>query len=192
MPSSLKTSTQSSLQKSPQNSQVSSAHNDNKTKNVIPQMSASQQFELFGVKSPEAIFQSDLNQQDFGYALASSINLFPDPPYEINKEAGPAGQKPFLLQPEFMKKFDLSTLFFLFYYGKTQNHRYYAANELKNRNWKFYTEMNTYCWLHRVGEPIEKTPDYEVGKFDYFSPNNEKWEIQTRNQFKFLYENIID
>ena len=59
LPSSLKTSTQSSLQKSPQNSQVSSAHNDNKTKNVIPQMSASQQFELFGVKSPEAIFQSD-------------------------------------------------------------------------------------------------------------------------------------
>ena len=52
--------------------------------------------------------------------------------------------------------------------------------------------MNTYCSFQRVVETIEKTQYYEVVNLDYFSPNNEKWEIQTRNQFKFLYENIID
>ncbi|KAH0794937.1 NOT2 / NOT3 / NOT5 family protein [Histomonas meleagridis] len=165
-------------------------------KKPIPQPTLFQQLNAFGIKSPEAIFQSDLSQQDFAYALSSSQNLIPDPPYDMmptvdSNNSHPNGypQKPLqqLLQPETMRKYDLSTLFFIFYYTKSSITRYFAGKELKRRDWLFDTNLQ--IWLRKAAEPTEKTSEYELGKFEYFDPND-RWEIQTRNQYKLIYNDI--
>jgi CCR4-NOT transcription complex subunit 3 len=154
---------------------------------------------MFSLKSPQSFTESDLTPQDFGHALSASLGFIPDSPYDIHDTAGSdagseaSGYPQFpnmrLTQPESFSKFDLSTLFFIFFYSHGKPQQYFAWQELKKRDWKFHTKYQT--WFRRIREPTEKTSQYEIGEFEYFDhSSNEGWCVRQRNGFKFEYEHL--
>ncbi|EAY20488.1 NOT2 / NOT3 / NOT5 family protein [Trichomonas vaginalis G3] len=158
------------------------------------------EFEPYNINSPESFIQADLSPQDLGYALTKTLGLIPDAPYDVavNSKPTPTGKQqqnngypkmPYLklLQPEFFKKYDNQTLFFIFFYFIKTSQQYFAGCELKRRNWRFNTKYQT--WFHRIGKPLEKTDQYEIGKFEYFDNESaESWCIRVRSPFKFEYQ----
>lgn len=164
-----------------------------------PTVSPAEQFASFDIKSPENLLTTDLTQKDFGHALQASLEMIPDTPYDIPEPPPdsaadlppgyPQYPKMKLLQPDFFKKFDLSTLFFIFFYQPGTPQQYFAGQELKRRDWRFHTRYQT--WFHRLSEPTEKTVSYEIGKFEYFDHGTpEEWCMRQRNPFKFEYEHL--
>jgi CCR4-NOT transcriptional regulation complex NOT5 subunit len=156
---------------------------------------------MFGVRSPKSVVESDLTPQDFGHALSASLSLIPDAPYEAHEtlgtEAGseivgyPQNARCALVQPEFFAKYDIFTLFFIFFYSTGRPQQFFAGQELKKRDWKFHTRYQT--WFRRVKEPTEKAPHYEIGEFEYFDhSSNEGWCIRQRPGFKFEYEHLAE
>ncbi|KAK8860232.1 CCR4-NOT transcription complex, subunit 3 [Tritrichomonas musculus] len=147
-------------------------------------------------KTPEELLQTDPTQREFERALFTSLDLIPDIPYDL---IGYQPQNPVnvpteypqtpnmkLFQPEFLKNYDLSTLFYIFYYFPGSTQQYFAGEELKKRNW-IYHNMNK-TWYHRLSEPCEKTSDYEIGKFEYFdSVSKDYWGIKQIEAFKLEY-----
>ena len=159
------------------------------------------EFEAFDIKSPEDITKTDLTPQDFGYALTSSLNLIPDAPFEVDpqqleeKKIEDRGiiypQTPYmkLLQPEFFKKYDVLTLFFIFFYFPGTSQQFFAARELKSREWMYHKSFQT--WFHRTGESTETNEQYEIGKFEYFDhSNSEGWCIRVKSNLKIEYSQI--
>ena len=154
------------------------------------------EFETFKITTPESITTTNLTAQDFVYSLSTSLNLIPDVPYdsedektETDKDSNgyPTRSNIKLLQPEFFKKYDLQTLFFIFFYFPNTSQQYFAGRELKRRQWMFNNKYQT--WFHRIGEPTERTKEYEIGKFEYFdNGTNEGWCVRVRSPFKFEYQ----
>ena len=153
--------------------------------------------EMFNSISPESIAQTDLTAQDFGYALTSSLNLIPDTPFEVENQNDeksdsspyPRTQTMKLLQPAFFAKYDLDTLFFIFFYLRGTPQQYFAGKELKKRNWFFHKEYQT--WFKLNGEPMETTDTYQRGRFDYFDHStNENWMIRPKPDFRLEYSKI--
>lgn len=161
-------------------------------------MTAAQQLELFDIKSTESFTQTELTSQDLGHALTSTMKFVPDPPYDMQDQTGsdntesthgyPQYPNMQLTRPEFFKNYDLSTLFFIFFYSPGTPQQFFAGKELKKREWMFNTRYQT--WFHRVGEPTEKTATHEVGQFEYWDhDSNDGWCIRSRS-FKFEYEHL--
>ena len=154
------------------------------------------QFDNFNITTSESITTTTLSPQDFVYSLSTSINLIPDVPYdgendtkENQKDSNgyPTQANMRLLQPEFFRKYDLQTLFFIFFYFPKTSQQYFAGRELKRRQWLFNNKYQT--WFHRIGEPSERTETYETGKFEYFdNGTNEGWCIRVRSPFTFEYK----
>lgn len=153
--------------------------------------------DLFKEISPESISQTDLTPQDFGFALTSSLNLIPDTPFEIEQttdeksETSQYPQYPMmkLLQPEFFSKYDLDTLFFIFFYLTGTSQQYFAGKELKKRGWVFHKQYQT--WFRLVGAATETTDKYQLGKFEYFDHGStENWMIRPRSGFKLEFDMI--
>ena len=153
-------------------------------------------FQPVEIKSPEQLMQTDMSQQEFAHALSLAADLIPDVPYELcdfkpqhpveTPATFPQMPNVKLLQPEFFCRFDISTLFYIFFYFQGTSQQYFAGRELKQRGWRFHTKYQT--WFHRVGEPTEITPQYEIGKFEYFDHNTSAgWCIRQRNSLKLEY-----
>ena len=149
----------------------------------------------FDIKSTESIMKTNVTQQDFCHALLSSMNLIPDPPYERNQDKSNPNPKSYprdpclrLTQPEFFKKHDIQTLFFIFFYYPGTTQQYFAAQELKNRHWIYHLKYQT--WFHRLSNPTEKTDTYVIAEYEYFDHStSEGWCIRKRPNFKLELEN---
>lgn len=146
------------------------------------------------IRTPEALFQSEISVQDFSQAVYSTMEFIPDPPYDadeaVDDDTG-FPRKPHikLVNPEIFSRYDLSTLCFIFFYRPGTAQQYFAANELKHRGWVFHIKDQT--WFKRIGEPTEKTDTYEVGKYEYFDhTTNDSWCVRTKPSFKFEYSNM--
>ena len=165
--------------------------------NITINMPPSEQFAAISVRGPDQFLETDLSAQDFGHALASSINMIPDAPYDapesLNDFTSDSGFPVFpnmrVQQPDFLRKFDLSTLFFIFYFSPGSSQQYFAAQELKRRDWIYNTKLQK--WFHRLAEPTEKTQTYEVAKFEYFD-YSETWCIRQSPSFKFEYDHLCE
>ncbi|KAI8070561.1 Not1 N-terminal domain, CCR4-Not complex component-domain-containing protein [Gilbertella persicaria] len=77
-------------------------------------------------------------------------------------------QQPLLIfdNPMLFDKFDMDTLFYIFYYQQGTYQQYLAAKELKKQSWRFHKKYLT--WFQRHEEPKVITEDYEQGTYIYF------------------------
>nr|GMD15997.1 probable NOT transcription complex subunit VIP2 isoform X1 [Ipomoea batatas] len=78
------------------------------------------------------------------------------------------------LNQAYFSKFQLDTLFYIFYSMPKDEAQLYAANELYNRGWFYHRDHR--WWFMRVTnmEPLVKTNTYERGSYICFDPNT--WE----------------
>lgn len=196
------------------NTPVSRAHSTPQLQSTVqpssssplqPSNSLSQQpIDLFpssDVRSPENLLQTELTQQDFCRALQSEMNLIPDPPYDSHDDVHtenaidthpsyPQTKKMKLVQPEFYKKYDLQTLFFIFFYSPGTSQQYFAGRELQNRDWIYNTKFQT--WFHRIKEPKEKNSEFEISEYEYFDHSTiESWTIRKKENFKLEFSDIV-
>jgi CCR4-NOT transcription complex subunit 3 len=162
-----------------------------------PASHPSQLFQPAEVPSPDALLQTDVHQQEFAHALFSALDFIPDLPYDLDDYAPmnpidtpksfPQMPNMRLLQPEFFRRFDAPTLFYIFFYFTGTPQQFFAGRELKERGWRFHTKYQT--WFRRLAEPVEITHDYELGKVEFFDHREpESWGIKQRNGFKFEYK----
>jgi CCR4-NOT transcription complex subunit 3 len=164
-----------------------------------PPLTAAEQYELFGIDTPESVFQTDFSRQDFAQAVAAAVQTVPDPPYDV-KEVTDGSDLPLgfpetpnlkLCQPSAIKKLNLPTLFYIFFFSRDTPQQYFVAQELKKLGWKFHIRYNT--WFRRVADPTEKTDTYEVARFDYFDTSmGDGWCVRQRNSFMMEYEHLAD
>ena len=149
------------------------------------------------VISPQEMTKTDITSPQFAHAIYEASEHLPDVPYDFAQyepvnavetpDEYPQSPNPRLLQPEFFARFDLSTLFYIFFYFPGTPQQYFAGRELKQREWRFHTKYQT--WFHRIGSPTEITQNYEIGTFMYFDHNtSEGWCVRQRDSFKFEYE----
>lgn len=81
-------------------------------------------------------------------------------------------------------KLDLDTLFYIFYYQPGTYAQYLAAQELKNKSWRFHTSYLT--WFQRAQEPDVITDEYEQGVYHYFDWES-GWSSRRKTGFRFEY-----
>ncbi|CEG78959.1 Putative Potential mRNA deadenylase and CCR4-NOT complex subunit Not5p [Rhizopus microsporus] len=91
--------------------------------------------------------------------------------------------------PMLYEKFDIDTLFFIFYYQPGTYQQYLAARELKKQSWRFHKKYST--WFQRHEEPKTITEDYEQGIYIYFDYEN-AWCQRKKNDFRFEYRYLED
>ncbi|XP_071717115.1 probable NOT transcription complex subunit VIP2 [Rutidosis leptorrhynchoides] len=98
-----------------------------------------------------------------------------------------AKEPPFLNQ-RYFSKFQLNTLFYIFYSMPQDEAQLYAANELYNRGWFYHREVRS--WFMRAAnmEPLVKTNAYERGSYICFDPNT--WETIRKDNFVVYYEAV--
>lgn len=107
-----------------------------------------------------------------------------DPEYAV-PQCYYAKQPPPLSQAYF-SKFQLDTLFYVFYSMPKDEAQLYAANELYNRGWFYHRDLR--LWFTRVSniEPLVKTSAYERGSYICFDPNT--WETIRKDNFVLQYD----
>ncbi|XP_046687792.1 LOW QUALITY PROTEIN: general negative regulator of transcription subunit 3-like [Homalodisca vitripennis] len=86
--------------------------------------------------------------------------------------------------PSFYKRFDLDTLFFIFYYCKGTVQQTYAAIRLKNYAWRYHLKYK--MWFQRLDEPKLITSEYEKGESIFFDYET-TWNFMKKNDFVFEY-----
>lgn len=64
-----------------------------------------------------------------------------------------------LENPALFEKFDVDTLFFIFYYQQGTYQQFLAARQLKQRYWRFHKRFLT--WFQRHEEPVVFNDTYE-------------------------------
>ncbi|KAI9483301.1 MAG: Not1 N-terminal domain, CCR4-Not complex component-domain-containing protein [Benjaminiella poitrasii] len=95
-------------------------------------------------------------------------------------------QQPLLIfdNPVLFDKFDMDTLFFIFYYQQGTYQQYLAAKELKKQSWRFHKKYST--WFQRHEEPKMITEEYEQGTYVYFDYEG-AWGQRKKTDFRFDY-----
>ncbi|MCO5613546.1 hypothetical protein L7F22_067823 [Adiantum nelumboides] len=84
--------------------------------------------------------------------------------------------------PNVYPKFDVDTLFYIFYYQQgTIISEYLAAKELKKQSWRFHKQYLT--WFQRHSEPQAITDEYEQGVYVYFDWEN-SWCQRKKSDFR--------
>lgn len=91
--------------------------------------------------------------------------------------------------PALYAKFDVDTLFYIFYYQQGTYHQYLAARELKKQSWRFHKQYLT--WFQRHSEPQVITDEYEQGAYVYFDWEG-SWCQRRKNDFRFEYRWLED
>ncbi|XP_021713792.1 probable NOT transcription complex subunit VIP2 isoform X2 [Chenopodium quinoa] len=88
----------------------------------------------------------------------------------------------------YFMKFQMETLFYIFYSMPKDEAQLYAANELCRRGWFYHKELR--MWLSRFSsvEPLVKTPTYERGSYLSFDPST--WETKKKDNFVLQYDLI--
>ena len=92
-----------------------------------------------------------------------------------------------LIGAESVPKFELETLFAMFYLDTDNYLRFLAACELKKRDWRFNKKF--LVWFKRHSSPKEMNQEYEKGDFLVFDCEDQ-WAIKKKNDFKFEYKNL--
>ncbi|CAG8676157.1 10546_t:CDS:2, partial [Ambispora gerdemannii] len=133
------------------------------------------------VASFEAAKEKSLNKDDGFHVqqmLDASLEFVPEsldserPKYYAPRNPYPTPQyypqAPLTIfdNPALFEKFDLDTLFFIFYYQQGTYQQYLAARELKKQSWRFHKKYLT--WFQRHEEPKAITDEYEQGTYIYF------------------------
>ena len=76
------------------------------------------------------------------------MNYMPKRPLKLNqKECEHFPKMPIFNTPEQIEKFNLDTLFFLFYYQQGSYQQYLAGKALKQLNWRYHKKYLT--WFQR-------------------------------------------
>ncbi|CAO3673918.1 unnamed protein product [Rhizopus stolonifer] len=86
--------------------------------------------------------------------------------------------------PALYEKFDIDTLFYIFYYQPGTYQQYLAARELRKQSWRFHKKYST--WFQRHEEPKTITEDYEQGIYIYYDYEN-AWCQRKKTDFRFDY-----
>ncbi|KAJ1018568.1 hypothetical protein NDA16_004850 [Ustilago loliicola] len=110
-------------------------------------------------------------------------NPFPTPSYYPQTPAGVFDN------PALYSKFDVDTLFYIFYYQQGTYHQYLAAKELKKQSWRFHKQYLT--WFQRHSEPQAITDEYEQGVYVYFDWEG-SWCQRKKSDFRFEYRWLED
>lgn len=84
----------------------------------------------------------------------------------------------------YFKKYELDTLFFIFYHQQGTYQQYLAAKELKNKGWLYHKRFQS--WFLRAGDPKLTAPDREKGSFNYFDYES-TWNTRRKQDFEFEY-----
>ncbi|CBH09845.1 hypothetical protein, conserved [Trypanosoma brucei gambiense DAL972] len=92
---------------------------------------------------------------------------------------------PALASPEIYRTFELETLFFIFYYHQNTYQQYCAAGQIKERSFRYHTQLNT--WFKRNGPPKESLEGSERGSFQFFN-FEEGWNLEEKEDFVFDYK----
>lgn len=91
--------------------------------------------------------------------------------------------------PAMFEKYDLDTLFFIFYYQQGSYQQHLAAKELKKLSWRYHTKYLT--WFQRHEEPRTTAADYERGAYVYFD-HDSGWCQRIKTDFTFEYQYLED
>jgi CCR4-NOT transcription complex subunit 3 len=86
--------------------------------------------------------------------------------------------------PSIFQRFDLDTLFFIFYYQQGTYQQYWAARELKRQGWRFHKKYQ--AWFQRDEDPKYITDEYEQGTYLYFDYET-NWCVRKKPEFTFEY-----
>ncbi|PWY98423.1 hypothetical protein BCV70DRAFT_201739 [Testicularia cyperi] len=145
--------------------------------------------------------QSDTNLTSVHKSLESGVMSVPEPldsekpKYYVPKNPFPTPnyypQAPasVLDNPALYSKFDVDTLFYIFYYQQGTYHQYLAARELKKQSWRFHKQYLT--WFQRHSEPQAITNEYEQGVYVYFDWEG-SWCQRKKSDFRFEYRWLED
>lgn len=92
-------------------------------------------------------------------------------------------------QPEYVSKYDVDTLFFMFHYTQGTHQQFLAAQELKKRSWRYHKKYLT--WFQRHTEPKVANNEFEQGAYIYFDYES-SWCQRVKNDFMFEYQYLED
>ncbi|KAI3819750.1 hypothetical protein L1987_13598 [Smallanthus sonchifolius] len=93
------------------------------------------------------------------------------------------------LNQRYFSKFQLNTLFYIFYSMPKDEAQLYAANELYNRGWFYHQEHRLWFMKPANMEPLVKTNAYERGSYVCFDPNT--WETIRKENF-VMYNEMLE
>jgi CCR4-NOT transcription complex subunit 3 len=110
-------------------------------------------------------------------------NMYPTP------MSFPSTPAPLFESATIFEKFDLDTLFFIFYYQQGTYQQYLAARELKRQAWGYHKKYKT--WFKRHEEPQMTGEDFEQGTFVYFDYET-GWCQRIKTEFTFEYSYLED
>ena len=110
-------------------------------------------------------------------------NPYPTPP------SFPKAPSPFIENTEMFDKFDVDTLFFVFYFQQGTYQQHLAAKQLKKRSWRYHKKYNT--WFQRHEEITKSTDEYEQGTYVYFDFES-GWCQRIKKDFTFEYIYLED
>lgn len=91
--------------------------------------------------------------------------------------------------PAMFEKYDLDTLFFIFYYQQGSYQQHLAAKELKKLSWRYHTKYLT--WFQRHEEPRTTAAEFERGVYVYFD-HDSGWCQRIKSEFTFEYQFLED
>lgn len=91
--------------------------------------------------------------------------------------------------PAMFEKYDLDTLFFIFYYQQGSYQQHLAAKELKKLSWRYHTKYLT--WFQRHEEPRMTAAEFERGAYVYFD-HDSGWCQRIKSEFTFEYQFLED
>ncbi len=101
----------------------------------------------------------------------------------------PQSPAPVFETPSAFDRFDLDTLFFIFYYNQGTYQQYLAAKELKKQSWRYHKKYLT--WFQRHEHPKERADEYELGTYVYFDYES-VWSQRKKSEFMFEYRYLED
>ncbi|KAK9055403.1 hypothetical protein SSX86_026486 [Deinandra increscens subsp. villosa] len=184
---------------------ASQSYRDQGIKSMQVPQAAPDRFGLLGLLSVIRMSDPDLTSLALGIDLTTlGLNLnasenlyktFGSPwldepttkgPPEFNVPQCYYSKQPPVLNQGYLSKFQLNTLFYIFYSMPKDEAQLYAANELYNRGWFYHREHR--LWFMRAAnmEPLVKTNTYERGSYVCFDPNT--WETIRKENFVVYYE----
>lgn len=157
---------------------------------VVPQPRSSLQNPK-KAKSDIQQFNKIIEEEKISNELEQSMKMVPDLPFDFieYQPEKPVDNYPFypqrpamkLLQPEMFEYFDVYILFYIFYYFPNSPYQFFAAKELKRRDWMFLNELKQ--WVHLISNLYESTDRYIVGKFEVFDHSPNSWKVVVKNSY---------
>jgi CCR4-NOT transcription complex subunit 2 len=99
-----------------------------------------------------------------------------------------SAEQPPALQPFNFPKFQIMTLFYIFYSMPKDAAQLYAANELYNKGWFYHKEYRVWLTRNPSVAPAAKHPHGERGSYLFFDPNI--WETVQKDNFVLQYDSV--